>query len=201
MSKSLNNFYTIDDIVEKGFAPVVLRYALTAGAYRQTINFTMDSLHAAQRALIRLRRFSDESLAAAGLKWSALTEAIQKGKHANDPWGPFQKAWGALRTDLNTAGALGGVFSAFKEEYSDSSPSEIAIAFHKLIFALGYDLSEVIVEKPKTEAPEEVMELAKARWEAKQSKDWAAADDLRDRVQAKGWKILDCKDGFALEAF
>ena len=96
MSKSLNNFYTIDDIVEKGFAPVVLRYALTAGAYRQTINFTMDSLHAAQRALIRLRRFSDESLAAAGLKWSALMEAIQKGKHANDPWGPFQKAWTPL---------------------------------------------------------------------------------------------------------
>ena len=200
MSKSLNNFYTIDDIVEKGFAPVVLRYALTSGAYRQTINFTMDSLHAAQRALIRLRRFSDESLAAAGLKWSALTKSIQKGKHANDPWGPFEEAWGALRTDLNTAGALGGVFSAIKEEYSDSSPSEIAIAFHKLIFALGYDLSEVLVEKPKTEAPEEVMELAKARWEAKQSKDWAAADDLRDRVQAKGWKILDCKDGFALEA-
>ena len=200
MSKSLNNFYTIDDIVEKGFSPVVLRYALTSGAYRQTINFTMDSLHAAQSALVRLQRFSNDSLAAAGLKWGALMKAIQKGKHAKDPWGPFQKAWDALRTDLNTAGALGGVFSAIKEEHGNSSPSEIAIAFHKLIFALGYDLSETVIEKPKTEAPEEIKELAQARWEAKQSKDWAAADDLRDRVQAKGWKILDRKDGFDLEA-
>ncbi|MCH2387287.1 MAG: cysteine--tRNA ligase [Opitutales bacterium] len=200
MSKSLNNFYTIDDIVEKGFAPVVLRYALTSGAYRQTINFTMDSLHAAQSALVRLRHFSNDSLAAAALQWDSLMKAIQKGKYVNAPWGPFQKAWDTLRTDLNTAGALGGVFSAIKEEYGDSSPSETAIAFHKLIFALGYDLSEVVIEKPKIEAPEEIKELAQARWEAKQSKDWAAADDLRDRVQAKGWKILDRKDGFDLEA-
>lgn len=200
MSKSLNNFYTIDDIVEKGFAPVVLRYALTSGAYRQTINFTMDSLHAAQSALVRLRRFSDESLSAAGLKWGALMKAIQKGQHADAPWGPFQKAWDALRTDLNTAGALGGIFTAIKNQAEDSGSTETAIAFHKLMFALGYDLSEVVVEKPKTEAPEEIKKLAQARWEAKQSKDWAAADDLRDQLQSKGWKILDRKDGFDLEA-
>ena len=199
MSKSLNNFYTIDDIVAKGFPPVVLRYALTSGAYRQTINFTLDSLHAAQSALARLRRFSDESLAAAGLKWGALMKAIHKGKHADDPWGPFQKAWDVLRTDLNTAGALGGIFSAIKEKEDTASAAEIAIAFHKLIFALGYDLSEVVVEKPKTEAPEEIKELARARWEAKQSKDWAAADILRDQIQSKGWKILDNQEGFDLE--
>ena len=204
MSKSLNNFYTIDDIAEKGFAPVVLRYALTSGAYRQTINFTMDSLHAAQSALGRLRRFSEDSLSAVGLKWGALMKAIQKGKHADDSWGPFQKAWDALRTDLNTAGALGGIFSVIKEQGSGGSrnsqnATEIAIAFHKLIFALGYDLSEVVVEKPKTETPEEIKELAQARWEAKQSKDWAAADHLRDQIQSKGWKILDRQDGFDLE--
>jgi len=204
MSKSLNNFYTIDDIVGKGFAPVALRYALTSGAYRQTINFTLDSLRAAQSALVRLKRFSDHSLAAAGLKWGPLMKAIQKGKHADDPWGPFQKAWDALRTDLNTAGALGGIFTAIKEQGSEAAPSsqaatEVAVAFHKLIFALGYDLTEVAAEKPKVEAPEEIKKLAQARWEAKQSKDWAAADDLRSQVQSKGWKILDRKDGFELE--
>jgi len=204
MSKSLKNFYTIDDIVDKGFAPAVLRYALTSGAYRQTINFTMDSLRAAQSALVRLKRFSDQVLVAAGLEWRPLMKAIQKGNHADDPWGPFQKAWDALRTDLNTAGALGSIFTVIKEQGSKAVPnsqaaSEVAVAFHQLIFALGYDLAEVAVEKPKVEAPEEIRELAQARWQAKQSKDWAAADDLRDQVQSKGWKILDRKDGFELE--
>ncbi len=203
MSKSLGNMFTVDDIEAKGFAPVVLRYALTSGHYRQTINFTMDSLHAAQSALQRLKKFSDERLAEAGLKRSALLKAISKGQHNAAPWAAFEDAWNSLSHDLNIPAALGGIFTAIKglkiSEPSADETSQATIAFHKLIFALGYDLDSVVTEKPSEEAPEAIKELAKKRWDAKQSKDWAAADQLRDALQTEGWKILDQKDGYEIE--
>ena len=148
MSKSLHNFYTVDDIEAKGFTPVALRYALTSGAYRQTINFTMDSLHAAQSALVRLKKFSDETLTAACLKRVALLKAINKDKHSKDSWGPLAKAWKTLSTDLNIPGALGAIFTTIKEtktaELSTEAAQELAIAYHKLVYALGYDLTQVV---------------------------------------------------------
>ncbi len=203
MSKSLNNFYTVDDIAKRGFPPVVLRYALTSGAYRQTINFTMDSLHAAQSALVRLKRFSDDVLQAAGLKRSALLKAIDKGKHLQDEWGGFAPAWEKLSHDLNIPGTLGSIFTAIKgiqvAGLSSEKAAKITIAYHKLIYALGYNLDQVVIEKPKADVPDEIEDLAKQRWEAKQAKDWASSDQLRDELQKRGWKILDRKDGYELE--
>ena len=203
MSKRLNNFYTVDDIEKKGFPPVVLRYALTSGAYRQTINFTMDSLHAAQSALVRLKRFSDDILGASGLKRSALLKAIGKGKHLKDDWGIFAAAWERLSNDLNIPAALGSIFTAIKsvkiEEMDPEAAAKYAVSYHNLIYALGYDLDQFIAEKPKVDAPEEIKKLAFERWEAKQSKDWATSDQLRDALQKQGWKILDKKDGYVLE--
>lgn len=195
MSKSLNNFYTVDDIEAKGYAPVVLRYALTSGHYRQTINFTLDTLGAAQSALVKLRKFSDEILAAAGLKRAAVFKEITKGKHLHDDWGLFADAWQKLTHDMNIPGTLGGIFTALK---SKPGPKAL-IPFHKLIFALGYDLDQVIIEKPKAEAPAKIQALARKRWDAKQSKDWPAADALRAELETAGWKSLDRKDGFDLE--
>ena len=203
MSKSLNNFYTVDDIEAKGYAPVVLRYALTSGAYRQTINFTMDSLNAADSALQRLRKFSDELLSKSGEKRAAILKLIAKDKQKKASWGIFADAWNTLANDLNIPGALGHIFSTIKtvklEDLNAEELSQVTIAFHKLIFALGYDLEQVVIEKPKVEAPEEIKDLAQQRWDAKQAKDWAAADELRTHLTEKGWTIKDRKDGFELE--
>ncbi|MCH6257066.1 cysteine--tRNA ligase [Puniceicoccaceae bacterium K14] len=203
MSKSLNNFYTVDDILKKGYQPVVLRYALTSGHYRQTINFTLDSLNAAQSALTRLKKFSDDILAATSLKRSTLLKSIDKGKQTKAPWAKFQKAWDQLSNDLNIAGALGAIFTAIKEinstELSNEEAAENAIAFHKLVYALGYDLDSVVIEKPKIEAPEEIKALAQQRWEAKQAKDWTAADQFRAQLQEKGWLVKDTKDSYEIE--
>ncbi|MBT6378769.1 MAG: hypothetical protein HOJ89_00990, partial [Opitutales bacterium] len=75
----------------------------------------------------------------------------------------------------------------------------LAIAYHKLVYALGYDLNQIVIGKPKVEAPEEIKALAQQRWNAKQAKDWATADQVRDELQSKGYKILDSKDGFEIE--
>ena len=70
-------------------------------------------------------------------------------------------------------------------------------AFGSLLYTLGLEL--FTVEEKQIDAPEEIVALARERWEAKQEKDWAKADELRDALLAQGWVIKDSKDGFDLE--
>jgi cysteinyl-tRNA synthetase len=174
MSKSLGNLYTLDDLKAKGFTPAALRYALLCGHPRKQLNFTLDSLHAAESALKTLRAFRAQ-LTPAGTA---------------DPFGPV---FASLQDDLNTPGAFGALFTIINRGATDSSPA----AFERVLFALGLDLTEPVVAK--TEIPAEITALAEKRWAAKQAKDFAGADALRKELTAAGWSMLDRKDGFALE--
>ena len=73
-------------------------------------------------------------------------------------------------------------------------------AFGSILYALGIDplQAQAEDEKPQEEAPEEIKKLAQERWEAKKSKDFAKADELRGKISAAGWAVLDTKDGFTL---
>lgn len=174
MSKSLGNLYTLDDLRAKGFTPAALRYALLSGHPRKQLNFTLDSLHAAESALKTLRSFR-----------AALTPA-----GTEDPFAPI---FTALNDDLNTAGAFGALFTIVNKGAANIS----ATAFDRILFALGLDLTETIA--PKTEIPADIAALAEKRWAAKQSKDFASADALRKDLTAAGWTMLDRKDGYSLE--
>jgi len=174
MSKSLGNLYTLDQLRERGHGPAALRYALLAGHPRKQLNFTLDSLHAAEKALAQLR---------------AYRAALQPGGTAD----PFAPALAALQDDLNTPHALGIVFTALHAGPAGVSP----LAFDRLLFALGLDLTEPA--KPTTETPPEVAALAEQRWAAKAAKNWAEADRLRGAIAALGWTMLDRKDGYVLE--
>jgi cysteinyl-tRNA synthetase len=174
MSKSLGNLYTLDDLKAKGFSPAALRYSLLAGHPRKQLNFTLDSLHAAESALKTLRSFRAQ-LTTAGTE---------------DPFAPI---FTALNDDLNTAGAFGALFTIVNKGAANIS----ATAFDRVLFALGLDLTEPVVAK--AEIPADVAALAEKRWAAKQSKDFAAADALRKDLTAAGWTMLDRKDGYSIE--
>ncbi len=184
MSKSLGNLYTLDDVQEKGFTAEELRYVLLSGHYRQPLSFSWDSLHAAQAALKRLRKFK------------SLLGDLPKEPQA---LGRFEPALAALADDLNTSKALGQLFAVVGDLEKDPSviTEEDRSGFAVLMFAFGFELLEPEAA-PVGEAPEEVKTLAQQRWEAKQNKDWAAADDLRDKITAAGWTVKDAKDGFEL---
>jgi cysteinyl-tRNA synthetase len=174
MSKSLGNLYTLDDLKAKGFSPMALRYALLMGHPRKQLNFTLDSLHAAESALSTLRHFRT-SLPAAGGDASV-----------------FAPVFAALEDDLNTPGALGALFTVVNR-----GPKGIdAAAFDRVTFALGLDLA---AGQSRISAPAEILALAGKRWAAKQAKDFAAADALRKEIAAAGWSMLDRKDGYSLE--
>jgi len=183
MSKSLGNLYTLDDLKAKGFSPMAVRYALLAGHPRKQLNFTLDSLHAADKALAGLGAFR-EQLVKQGLAGDAA------------PSDRFDAVLAALRDDLNTPAALGALFSLVNRYERDSSQAGDLAAFDRALFAFGFTLAP---KEPKLSAPAEISALAEKRWAAKQAKDFATADALRKEIATAGWSMLDRKDGYSLE--
>ena len=193
MSKSLGNLYTLDDLKAKGHSPMALRYALLAGHPRKQLNFTLESLHAAESALEKLRKFR-AALAAVAQGATPSTTGIASFR--------AQPMLDALRDDLNTPAAIGELFSEINRY--DPSATEPAIAAADLALfdqvvskALGFDLAAPAA--PKAEVPADIAALAEKRWAAKQAKDWPAADALRKEIATAGWTMLDRKDGYSLE--
>ncbi len=174
MSKSKGNYYTLRDLVAKGYDPMAVRYALLAGHPRKQLNFTLDSLHAAESALKSLR---------------TLRTSLPAGGGSFDVGAPVVAA---LADDLNTPGALGALFTVI----NSTRPAEINTAqFDRAMFALGFDLSLQV----QLSAPTEIVALAAKRWAAKQAKDFATADALRKDLSAAGWSMLDSKTDYKLE--
>jgi cysteinyl-tRNA synthetase len=175
MSKSKGNYYVLDDLVAKGYSPMAVRYALLSGHPRKQLNFTLDSLHAAESALATLRAYRTT------LPTAGVTKDV------------FAPVLAALQDDLNTPAALGVLFSIIHRKSGEADAS----SFDRVMFALGLKLDVPIVAQ--AEAPVEIKSLAEKRWAAKQAKDFATADALRKELTATGWSMLDRKDGYSLE--
>ena len=191
MSKSLGNLYTLDDLAERGFSPMEVRYVLIGAHYRKPLNFTISSLEAAREALAKLARAARQ-----------LAARIPEGTIIHDAaFGPFQAAWDALNDDLNTPGALGGLFTGLREAAAlDGTAAAAALAgFNRMLKALGLVLPES-PDEAVVEVPGDVRALADRRWQARLNRDWAASDAMRDELKSLGWAVKDAKDGYTLEA-
>jgi len=203
MSKSLGNLYTLADIHERGFSAAELRYSLLSGSYRTKINFSFDRMNEARINLKRIaglvQSLGDGLPSYEGLCECSSSEILDLG--------PFESSWDALLEDLNAPAALGELFVTIKpleKELAEGNVPEKAkksalngLAF--LIHAFGWVLPELESEQLYQNVPDHVKDLAERRWTAKQEKDWAESDRLRDAVIAEGWVIKDSKDGYELE--
>jgi cysteinyl-tRNA synthetase len=189
MSKSKGNYYTLGDLVEKGYPAMAVRYALLSGHPRKQLNFTLDSLHAAESALNQLKHYRD-----------ALGRRAGTGQAERSPL--FDEAMAALRDDLNVPMALGALFAGLKKSPPESLAPAVAAAdlaaFDQIVArALGFNLDQLA--KAVTPVPPAIQALAEKRWAAKQAKDFAAADALRKELAAAGWSMADRKDGYSIE--
>jgi len=199
MSKSLGNLYTVEDVARKGFPPVIVRYALLSGHYRQQLNFTFQGLGAHQSALRKLERAITALLALAGMatdQFSSLAEV----PYASD-WTAFATAWEALLDDLNTPAALGAIFSGLQKSDDRTLTPDEAKARLKELATIAYALGLELFtggEKAQQTAPQDVQIMADERWRAKSDKDWATADAMRVRIEAMGWEIKDGRDSYEL---
>lgn len=190
MSKSLGNLYTLQDLAEKGYTAMEVRYVLIGAHYRKPLNFTLDSLSGAREALAKLAKGARQ-LAAKIHPETRLTSA---------DFGPFQAAWDSLTNDLNTPGALGGIFTGLRESASLSGPEAAAAlaGLNRLLRALGLTLPEE-ASAESVEIPAEIQALAETRWQARLAKNWAESDTLRAQLAERGWTMKDGKDSYTLQ--
>ncbi len=187
MSKSLGNFYTLRQVLEKGFTGREIRYELLGTHYRQSLNFTFESLTAARAALARLDEFYAKVKDAAGSE----TKAGSLPGWAVE----LEKRFAAeLDDDLNIAGSLGALFDGVHEgnkAFPMASKTALAVSnlWKKLDSVLGF------LMPPAAEVPAELIQMAEARVAAKKAKNFAEADRLRDAIAAAGWTVQDTPAG------
>ncbi|HXA08505.1 MAG TPA: cysteine--tRNA ligase [Chthoniobacterales bacterium] len=186
MSKSLGNFYTLRDVLAKGYRGREVRYALLRVHYRAPLNFTWEGMEEARQALARidewLRRLREA--ARAGNSPANRADALEDDKFAV-----------ALDDDLNISAALGHLFEQIREsnrELDGGIDAARALAWLQWWERINRVLAlEAEAEKPS----EEIARLAEERMHARLAKDWQKSDELRDALQARGWDVRDTKDG------
>jgi cysteinyl-tRNA synthetase len=188
MSKSAGNFYTLRDLLERGYSGREIRYALLSVHYRLPLNFTLPGLDAARAALGRLDAWVERLTT-----YSAGSEAAAPSQMTA---GPGEDFLNALDEDLNISGALGRLFDWLRDtnramdsgELSPDGAAKTLLEFERLntILALAPDPAAV---------PAEVLALVEERQAARTARDWARSDVLRDAIAAQGWTVKDTKQG------
>ena len=187
MSKSLGNFYTLPNLLEKGYTGREIRYALMRVHYRAPLNFTWKGMEEARQALTRIDEWLMRLRATAAKK-------IDKGKTGMQLGTQFEEA---LDDDLNISAALGFLFESIRETNRAMDQNEMDAATANAWLDWWKRINTVLDLEPETEVgvPAEVAQLAKDRENARREKNWKRSDQLRERISALGWEVRDSKDG------
>jgi cysteinyl-tRNA synthetase len=225
MAKSLGNFYTLRDVIAKGYSGREVRYALMRVHYRAPLNFTWEGMEEARQALARIDDW-----------FIRLTELARPVPFEETGLTAFaDNFFQALDDDLNISGALGYLFDLIAQSnraiadnaLGAGSAQRLLDRWKEInsILEIGRDIRFVEVRdaaeaedrqdasvKPAglearggvgtvfilttdNEVPGEIAALAEARVQARLAKDWRKSDELRDELAARGWEARDTKDG------
>ena len=197
MAKSLKNIYTISDLEKEGFSALDYRFLVLTAHYRSELNFTFDSLRAAQRTRNT---------------WNDFIRRVQKYESKNTQPNPEIKEYlkltqakvdEAFNDDLNTPIAL-AVLSEFQrkingwmdaEEMNKSEARQILDVLknaNQVLDVFDFEMKEYTI-------PASVLKLANEREQARKAKDWKKSDELRGAIEKEGFAIIDSKDGFEIK--
>ncbi|HKE28737.1 MAG TPA: cysteine--tRNA ligase [Bryobacteraceae bacterium] len=193
MSKSLGNYFTLRDILGRGYQPETIRYLLASVPHRKTLNFTFDGLKSAATAIDRLRNF----------KRRLETDRFADGE--SEPLrGRAQSAGAAFRDslddDLNTAEALAAIFEYVRDANSAMDADEFragnAAGALELLdrFDAIFDVLSPTADKGAA-SDEEIEKLIAERTAAKKARDFARADAIRQQLLDMGIVLEDTKAG------
>jgi cysteinyl-tRNA synthetase len=186
MSKSLGNFYTLRDLLEKGWTGRELRYALLTVNYRLPLNFTFAGLDGARAALARIDEWVTR------LRETAGTAAASESPFPARVEGFFA----CLDDDLNISGAMGQLFELIRESNRAIDTGECdAGQAAGLLAGWGRINSVLALEREAEAIPAEVLALVDQRQQARAAKNWSESDRLRDEIAKLGWIVKDTKDG------
>jgi cysteinyl-tRNA synthetase len=181
MSKSLGNIFKVEDVMEKGFDPLALRYLYLQTHYRQEMNFTWYALQAAQ---VAYKRLIDEVA-----NWPKPKIGCAEFE---------ERFFQAVNDDLNMPKALSIVWELVKSDYPDSAKAE---SLYKMDQVLGLDLVDARKKKKdiKVIVPNEVQKLIDERKKLRKEKKFVQADHIRNKIKKLGFVIKDTKNGVEIE--
>ena len=187
MSKSLGNFYTLPNLLEKGYTGREIRYALMRVHYRAPLNFTWEGMEEARQALARINEWLVRLREAAA-------KNIDKGKNKTQPGSLFEEA---LDDDLNISAALGFLFESIRETNRTMDRNKLDASSARAWLNWWERVNNVLDLETENEVvlSAEVAQLAKDRENARREKNWKQSDELRDRISALGWEVRDTNDG------
>lgn len=189
MSKSLGNYYTLEDLIQKGYKPMAIRYLLLSTHYRKTLNFTFEGL---ERAIRSLNRINDFIFSLKGLK-SNKGESEDISNIINQNEIKFREN---MNNDLNVSGAL-GVFFDFTHQINlklkelKTKDIENILAYIKRIDSV----TGVLKEEESSPLEDEIEKKIKIRENARKDKDYKLADSIREELKKKGIILIDTSDG------
>jgi cysteinyl-tRNA synthetase len=187
MAKSLGNFYTVPDVLAKGYTGREIRYALMRVNYRTQLNFTWDGMKEARESLGRIDDWVDRLEAVSQQENMAVQDSALE-----PPGGKFEEA---LDDDLNISAALGVLYDAIRESNQaiDGGTLNSSAAHQWLQWWARIDRL-LDLTTTKSRIPDEIMKLAEARMQARLAKDFRKSDELRDKLNALGWEARDTKN-------
>jgi cysteinyl-tRNA synthetase len=192
MSKSLGNFITIRQLLEK-YDPEAFRLFVASTHYRNPIDYSEESMNQAEQNLERIynaKRLLKNAIASnqsTGAK-NGFLEEISKIK---------QEFFNSMDYDFNTAQALAQYFELItlaNQAITQNADKQILQTFLDTIDELGSIFGLFQKERKEKEIPEEVKKLVADREEARKQKDWKKSDELRDKIKAMGYVIRDYPD-------
>jgi cysteinyl-tRNA synthetase len=185
MSKSLGNFYTIEDVLKKGIDPLALRYFYLTSHYRKELNFTWEALAAAGNALSDLKE-SARTLHAKSTERSMLSE--EKLAKTDELRGKFDAA---LANDMNTPQALAVVWEALKSNVPSEDKYDFLCDADEVL-GLGLRNDTPVVTET---VPDQVTTLLAKRTALRANKQFAEADSVRDELLSLGYEVEDKPTG------
>ncbi len=173
MAKSLNNFYTLRDLMKRDIDPLSYRFWLLMASYRTRVNFIWEAIEGAETALKRL--------------YGLYLELGDGAGKVNDEY--KEKFTEFVNDDLNTPRALSLLWDLIKDDNVSPADKKATILDFDKVLGLGFaDLKEEII-------PEEVMTLVNEREQARAAKDFKKSDELRDKINSLGYEVKDTSEG------
>lgn len=190
MSKSLGNFHTLRDLLDKGMDPMDIRFSMVNAQYGSVFNFTEFGVESASKARKRVQEYI----------YACFEGNSGHDNHAEELHRLRQDFFSALCDDLHMPRAIEALFSFMKSCPAQTLSHRDRPAFLELIHEINEIVGVwVIAPRPENnDIPQEVQDLAKQRWEAKASKDFSKADEVRKQLADLGYVIKDSKDSYTI---
>ncbi len=176
MSKSLGNFFTLRDLIEKGWSGREIRYVLINAHYRSGLNFAFSALEDARKALARIDACVEAATDGEAPEWAR--------KHLED-------FTAAVNDDLNLPKAFAALFALVRDANGKGATGTLGV-FKRMDEVLGVIF---FGKAEKATVPAEIQKLLDERAAARAAKNWAESDRLRDAIAAAGWLVKDSREG------